>query len=345
VTRSQVLRFSLSIGAAVVLLVLFLRHLDFKAVGLAIRNAHAGWLLTAAAAGLAATPFIRSWRWIRLLKSLGKVRPWDANSATAIGFAASVLLPARAGEIVRPVALSRSAGLPLGGAIASVGLERLIDLLAVISLFVTYAFGWAPAAMRGDEASRFELLRRSAVLLGAGALSGVAVLVALSARPALADRALGPLLKRLPEGLSRRISSVVGSVLAGLGALKTVRDGLFIVLSTLLLWLTICFQVHATLRAFDLTFPFPVSFFILAWAVMGLAVPTPGGVGGYHAAVAYALTGFYGVEKDTAAAFALTSHVISFAPITILGLFFLVGGGMSLKSLAATGDGADGGVR
>jgi len=79
--------------------------------------------------------------------------------------------------------------------------------------------------------------------------------------------------------------------------------------------------------------PFPVSFFVLTWAVLGLAIPTPGGVGGYHAAVAYALAGFYAVPKNTAAALALTSHVISFAPITVLGLVFLVAGGFSLKTL------------
>ena len=55
----------------------------------------------------------------------------------------------------------------------------------------------------------------------------------------------------------------------------------------------------------------PVSFFVLAWAILGLAIPTPGGVGGYPTAVAYALTAFYGVGKATAGAFALVSHALS----------------------------------
>ena len=72
--------------------------------------------------------------------------------------------------------------------------------------------------------------------------------------------------------------------------------------TSLLLWMIITFQVWSTLHAFDLVFPFPVTFFVLTWAVLGLAIPTPGGVGGYHAAIAYSLTGFYGVAKNTAAA-------------------------------------------
>ena len=82
--------------------------------------------------------------------------------------------------------------------------------------------------------------------------------------------------------------------------------------------------------------PFPVAFFVITWAVVVLAIPTPGGVVGYHTAVAYSLTGFYGVAKDTAAAFALVSHALSFGPITLVGLGFLIAGGFSLRSLAAT---------
>src|SRR5664279_3656559 len=105
-----------------------------------------------------------------------------------------------------------------------------------------------------------------------------------------------------------------------LGALGTVRDVLVVGAASFLLWMLISFQIWSTMRAFDLVFPFPVAFFVLTWAILGLAIPTPGGVGGYHAAVAYSLFGFYGVSKNTAAAFALVSHALSFVPITLIGL-------------------------
>jgi len=92
-----------------------------------------------------------------------------------------------------------------------------------------------------------------------------------------------------------------------------------------------------SLLAFDLVLPYPVAFFIIAWAILGLAIPTPGGVGGYHTAVAYSLAGFYAVPKETAAAFALVSHALSFVPITLVGLVFLLAGGLSLKSLREEG--------
>jgi uncharacterized protein (TIRG00374 family) len=331
--RNRTLHVAISLGLAAVLLVLFLRTLDFAAVGRAITAAHVGWLLLATACGLVATPLFRSWRWGFLLRKAGRPSFWNLNSATSIGFAASTLLPARAGEIVRPVALAKTAGLPIAPCLASIALERLIDLVTCISLFVFYALGWAPK-MTGDAAGRFLLLRRSAIVAGAGTLIGLAVLAFLAAKPERTDRFVKPLLRPLPARIGARIEAILLSFLDGLGALGSVRNVAVVAASSFVLWLLICVQIHATLRAFDLVFPFPVTFFVLTWAILGLFIPTPGGVGGYHTAVAYALTGFYGVSKNTAAAFALVSHALSFVPITLIGLVFLVAGGFSLKSLA-----------
>ncbi len=306
-------------------------------MGRAIRAAHVGWLVLATACGLTATPLFRSWRWGFLLRRAGRPSFRELNSATSIGFAASTLLPARAGEIVRPVALSKSAGLPMAPCFASIALERLLDLVTCVPLFVVYALGWAPE-MAGDAAGRFVLLRRSAIVVGAGTLAGLAFLAFLAAKPERTDRFVKPLLRPLPEKLAARIEAILLSFLDGLGSLGTARDVAVVAASSLFLWLLISVQVHATLRAFDIAFPFPVAFFVLTWAILGLFIPTPGGVGGYHTAVAYALTGFYGVGRDTAGAFALVSHALSFVPVTLLGLAFLLAGGFSLKTLREEGE-------
>jgi uncharacterized protein (TIRG00374 family) len=334
----KTLRVAVSLALAAVLLVLFLRTLDFAAVGRAIRGAHVGWLLAAVTANLLATPLFRSWRWALLLKKAGRPSPFDLNSATSIGFAASTLLPARAGEIVRPVALARRAGLPVAPCLASIALERLIDLVVCVLLFVVYAVGWAPQNMAGEAAGRFALLRHLALVFGAGTLAGLAVLTFLAAKPERTDRFVRPLLRPLPEKIGARIEAILLSFLDGLGALGTAKDVAVVAAASVALWALIASQVWMTLLAFDVAVPYPVSFFVLAWAILGLAIPTPGGVGGYHTAVAYALTAFYGVSKDTAGAFALVSHALSFVPITLLGLGFLLAGGLSLKTLREAGE-------
>src|SRR5215211_6928744 len=89
----------LVLGAALV--VVFLYNVDLRGVARQIVHADLEWLafsLSTMIVNLA----IRAWRWQYLLEPLG--RPSFASSfrATAVGFAASTVLPARAGEVIRP---------------------------------------------------------------------------------------------------------------------------------------------------------------------------------------------------------------------------------------------------
>lgn len=334
---SNALRVALSLGLAAVLLWLFFRSLDLAELGRALSDARPAGL----AAGLAITVVnlpLRAWRWIRLLHHVERVSFRESFVATTIGFAASVLLPARAGEIVRPAVLSRRTGLPFAPALASIAVERLIDLVTVVLLFVVYAAGgWAPTGLAPEAQARLELLRRAALLVGAGALAVFAGLGLLAARPALAERVLAPLERRLPKRFAARVVSLLRSFLGGLAAVRTGRDVAVLAVSSLVMWLLNALQFHVVAGAFGIQLAFPISFFVMTWAVLGLAIPTPGGVGGYHAAVAYALTGFYAVAAAPAAATALATHALAFVPITVAGAVLVATSGLTFRRLAASG--------
>ena len=51
--------------------------------------------------------------------------------------------------------------------------------------------------------------------------------------------------------------------------------------------------------------------------------PTPGGVGGYHAAVQFALTDVFRVPVATATGVALIAHAVSFVPVSLVGFAWL----------------------
>ena len=77
---------------------------------------------------------IRALRWQYLLEPLGHTSFMNSFRATAVGFAASSVLPARAGEVIRPYFLARQAPphqkgrLTATGAFATIILERLLDM-------------------------------------------------------------------------------------------------------------------------------------------------------------------------------------------------------------------------
>ena len=101
--------------------------------------------------------------------------------------------------------------------------------------------------------------------------------------------------------------------------------------------------MYCTLRAFGLDLPLTAAYVVTTAAVLGLAVPTPGGVGGYHAAVQFALTNIFHVPLATATGVALVAHAISFVPISVIGFALFATGPLrktSLRGLSETEVGA-----
>ena len=71
--------------------------------------------------------------------------------------------------------------------------------------------------------------------------------------------------------------------------------------------------------------------------VVGVAVPTPAGVGGYHAAYQLGATALYGAAVDQAVGAALVMHIFSFGPVTVLGLLFMARDGLKLTGVGTLG--------
>jgi uncharacterized membrane protein YbhN (UPF0104 family) len=65
-----------------------------------------------------------------------------------------------------------------------------------------------------------------------------------------------------------------------------------------------------------------------------VAVPTPGGVGGFHEAFRLGATAFFGADNDTAVGAAIVLHAISFVPVVLVGLWFTIQDGLRLGGIA-----------
>jgi uncharacterized membrane protein YbhN (UPF0104 family) len=99
------------------------------------------------------------------------------------------------------------------------------------------------------------------------------------------------------------------------------------------LWLSIGFGIWTVTEAFGIGLPFTGTFLLIALLVVGVSVPTPGGVGGFEAAVQIGLTSFYGVPNDRAVGTALVLHAVSVFPTIVLGLLFLLQDGLGFGSV------------
>jgi hypothetical protein len=100
------------------------------------------------------------------------------------------------------------------------------------------------------------------------------------------------------------------------------------------LWISIAAAIWAVSIAFAIPVPFTGSWLMLAPLVVGVAVPTPGAVGGFHEAYRLSATSFFGADNNTAVGAAIVLHAISVGPVTLAGLLFIVQDGLKLGGLA-----------
>ena len=88
---------------------------------------------------------------------------------------------------------------------------------------------------------------------------------------------------------------------------------------SIVLWVAIAAASGRSSVAFGIAMPFTGAWLMLAPLVVGVAVPTPGGVGGFHEAFRLGATAFFGADNNTAVGAAIVLHAISVGPVMIVG--------------------------
>ena len=327
-------RWRLAAGAllALALLGLFFHGLNWSELGAAFRSAN-HLLLVAVVAVTVMTYFLRAWRWGSLLAPLAPVPLRDLFPATIVGFMTGLLVP-RAGEVVRPYLISRRHPIRTSAGFASIILERLVDLITVLSLFGLYLYA-LPTPATQTRGPLLGLLKLGGAMAGAAALGVLAVLLLLHGHAAAVVRVLRRLLRPLPDRWVELVAGAVTTFAEGLAVLKASPSHLLAVFGqSALVWLSISLSIWLNNRAFGMAFPFHTSFLMVAFLTVGVAVPTPGTVGGFHEFYLLALTQAFGVDKATAAAAGLACHALTNLPVLVLGLALLGREGLTMGKVA-----------
>ena len=330
------------LAVALTLITLFLYNVNLWGVLSAITRARPGWLalsLLTTFTNLA----IRALRWKFLLEPLGPTTFASAFRATAVGFAASAVLPARAGEVIRPYFLARQASrdtrgrMTATGAFATIILERLLDTVTVLILLASFVFVFGKD-LAGVNPTGFALVKWAGASATVVSIVALVVLFVLAGDPKRLGRAMTRLGQVLPSTLAGMIARIAEKFARGLGAIRRPGRVLAALAWSFPLWLSICLGIWSMTRAFQLAIPFTGSFLLLGLLTLGVAVPTPGAVGGFHEAFRVGATMFYGAPDDAAVGAAIVLHLFSIGPSLLLGLLFAAQEGLNLGSMQRLAD-------
>ena len=315
VTRNRGALIWLGVAVTVGFGYLAVRDVDFDIARDALRDIDAWWLVPALgtfAIGIG----LRSERW-RALFPRETRPPWRPTlAAVLIGYFFNSVLPARAGEVARIVALHRSTRTSRVQSAASVVLERALDLVLLLLLFLA-SYAWLP------DVSWFPEAIVVAAVMTAGMLLAAVVLVVFGTRPLHA--AVRPV-ARVSRVSAERVDEAIENIGRGLAGLHRWRIAIAGAALTAASWIVIAASNWFVLRSFGLDLSPLAGLIVAVSTALGMALPAaPASIGVFEAATVLALAA-YGVDESVALPYGVVLHLVNFIP-------FLVAGPIALRTV------------
>jgi glycosyltransferase 2 family protein len=293
-----------------------LKDISLLAVWKTFSRGRVEWLLVGWVAYLGVY-WIRARRWGTLLSA--SCNPGRFNSrlaATFIGFGASSILPAYAGEFMRAAILYRLDGIPFESIIGSIFAERLLDIGVVfLLLLIPVWFGILP---HNTVLEQLPIGWMGSVLI----LAWVMCLCSAS-YPVRIARIFAQLSKFLKLGrFSSRIEYSTSNFLDGLSVFRKPRTSFVALFETFCSWGLNAITFWFGLIAFGIDAPgFGGALFTQSVAALAIALPsTPGYIGPFEASIRLAL-GIYEVPMEARIAYAVALRFVMYITIPIIAFF------------------------
>lgn len=274
---------------------------------------------------------LRARRWRTILDPVFARLPFDPLwRATAIGMMVNNVVPARAGEVARAYVLTRETQVPFATSIASLAVDRVFD--AIVLLLLAFTAVLDPSFPQGVSIGGQSVQRWA---IGGAALVGILVglLYALVFFPAELIRLFELFARRLSPKLEARGRAALETFAQGLSVLRSPGHFLAVFLWTVVHWLCNGLGWWISMRAVGIRVPFTAALLLQALVALGVAVPAAPGYFGVFETVGVLGLGIYGVPAALATSWALGFHILSFLPITLIGVFYSTRLGFNLRDL------------
>ena len=281
--------------------------------------------------------FFRALRWRILMSPMKQVPVTGLFSPLMVGFMANIL-PARAGEFIRAYLLGKKHSIPFSGAFASIVVERLFDLIAILLLF-SWAFLFNSEIFDSGAAISGISLKTLAVRFGELSAVLVAALIGFIYMMVQHKEKLMAFIhwftRHLPKKWHDKVEYLVEEFSLGCMVTKDVSALFKITLYTILVWGSVVVSYYPFYFAYDLANKSLQSVLVVTVLVCILivALPTPAFLGSFNAAI---LIGLHDIMKEpevTAVSFGMVVWAVNFGIIIVAGLYFVLHDHLSVKAL------------
>lgn len=326
----RLLKIGLALSLGALFMWLAFRNVRLQEVFEYAKRIQFGWIIPFAISALCSHVF-RAERWRLLIehdkKELDRV---TLISGVLVGYLMNIVGP-RLGEVSRPVYVARKEGLSSSKLMGTIVLERIIDvivmafLMGVVSVYLISDVNLL-SKIFGEQTINF--LTNKSGLVSYGWVALFVLLMALGGYIGLKIVLfLGTKFDALQEWIDRAKEVLFKFKDGVLSARKVEHWGLFVTY-TLLIWFCYTLMTYIPFWMFDMQEVYDLDMLdalvITVISAIGIAIPSPGGIGTYHYFVKQSLLVLFAVPAVTGIAYATITHaamVIFVASVTPIFLF------------------------
>lgn len=296
--------------------------------------------------------YLRAVRWSGLIAPIKRVSILNLFSATMIGFMANSILPARVGEIIRPIVIARKENIKITTSFATVVMERIFDVLSII-VFVSLLFFFLPSETsqnkrtdminhveastevvkpkdingksrahssaaneesHTDTSKIIKQLKKWSVVLVFFGVFAIVSLFLLSIYPEKASAVFEKFIFFFPHHLKDKLINFLRSFISGLQVLDNKKQLLWIGILSLIIWFSNAASVYVLCYSFNIGLSYTGACFIIVCLALAVALPqAPGFIGVFHIATQKSLA-IFGVGLSSAQSYAIILWALSVIP-------------------------------
>ena len=272
---TKILKYLLSIFLTIIIIYFLFKHQDPIALVNELKKVDFNWIILSMIFGALAY-VSRGLRWKIMLEAIDyKTSNINNIAAVSIGYFTNLFVP-RAGEITRCTALNQKEKIPLNKLFGTIIVERVIDFMALIFLLlftiisqhkIIKDFYLAIKNQNSETNSKILLFFASFITL---------ILIIFLLKKQIKKLSFYEKIKQFIDGLKEGFKSV-----------GNIKNKTHFWIHTFIIWLMYFLMTYVCFFSMSETNHLSLidGVFILVLGGIGMVIPTPGGIGSYHAVV------------------------------------------------------------
>jgi glycosyltransferase 2 family protein len=318
----KVLKILFSLLIAVLFLWLAFREVNLPELWQQITGIKLWWIAPFTAV-MMFSHYLRAERWSLLLHDIERKPPRSTLFAgVMVGYMMNNVFP-RLGEVSRPLYVARQMKLSTSNLLGTIVLERIIDLVCLIGFLIFISFYFI-----SDQQVMSQIFGTESWTVSVYVIVPLVLLILF-----FSVWTIFKLMLHLQESgtlknpFITRLIEMTKLFWKGLLSVREVRNWPLFILYTLGIWIGYTAMAYLPFMMLDLQQIYNLGFIeamiITVISAVGVAVPTPGGIGSYHLFIQHSLWLLFSVPLVTALTYATITHAATVILIFITGAFVL----------------------